>query len=729
MVVFEVKPQASYHAVQEVYSFNSKRISIQGWFHQHVRQPDYGATLRMLQIPTATPTTAQIPLSSDQPPLNHPSDNSRNILQLIVDNRTHELTPEEVKLATLEMFPSRQFELFKTVNDAILQSSFDKLSLQNESDTDDNLNETEIDYLTKVVLLHVHDCMTKQANQAHPPSNQNPDFSSLSQPLQANAQQAALPTENNLSHSADVSDDVDLYDPQFIKQDLQFLRKFISPQYSSVTVLEQLQAQWESQPVVQLGNFLKPELIQLVIKSLIRSDVVDRIALVPDFTSMSDCPETASSGEGDHDEDMDFDFGVEDEDSEMDFDFGISEDDGKASAIDKPLSSQLLDSTPIVSNYNKKISPPSYLTGLNPLQLSPTCTLPTVGRWSLSGPAYLQRYAYFSTAPVDNDCSQSHAQVINWSTVLNHFNSCSIQQKSGLILESLVRFLFASVAFTRLIEWVTSYRLLAHRSTIRRFRTGLDYSVGNYNDMIECSNHDVLMKELESANEYLIKESIALQDRDLALQRTVAVDMSTIQPNTLAILDITLSFCDNGQFDHIYGKNIWNEPQDGWTDNELPSHNDKPAILLEASLYPNSQLDLMRSDISSKLPLIDQQLENKLTRSHEVKNQGLSPTTGQFSTLPACDVRFKQKQRRWESDDAGGFVAYIPVDETTEGDDAQQYVEGNDDDDLISLSLSNNTLTICRHKPNVLSFVRYVNFHAPGSRFDISMNCIYQKQQ
>jgi hypothetical protein len=82
------------------------------------------------------------------------------------------------------------------------------------------------------------------------------------------------------------------------------------------------------------------------------------------------------------------------------------------------------------------------------------------------------------------------------------------------------------------------------------------------------------------------------------------------------------------------------------------------------------------------------------------------------------------KRDMWASDDFGGFEAHVPVDKGTEGDGAEAYVEEDPDAaPVVSLSASNNTLTVVRKRPDVLTFVRYVNGHAPGSRFDIDLVC------
>jgi prolyl 3-hydroxylase /prolyl 3,4-dihydroxylase len=78
----------------------------------------------------------------------------------------------------------------------------------------------------------------------------------------------------------------------------------------------------------------------------------------------------------------------------------------------------------------------------------------------------------------------------------------------------------------------------------------------------------------------------------------------------------------------------------------------------------------------------------------------------------------------WESGDVGGFECYIEADD---GDDekgsgvpADEYSE-DDDTELLSISASNNTLSLVYRDPGTMRFVKYVGSAAPSGRFDICM--------
>ena len=104
----------------------------------------------------------------------------------------------------------------------------------------------------------------------------------------------------------------------------------------------------------------------------------------------------------------------------------------------------------------------------------------------------------------------------------------------------------------------------------------------------------------------------------------------------------------------------------------------------------------------------------------------------------------------WESGDCGGFECYIAADDDEDDDDddgenggdangedtttasgtakgkakmKEAADEYNDDDDteLLSVSPSNNTLSLVYRDPGTMRFVKYVGCQAPSSRWDISM--------
>jgi hypothetical protein len=77
----------------------------------------------------------------------------------------------------------------------------------------------------------------------------------------------------------------------------------------------------------------------------------------------------------------------------------------------------------------------------------------------------------------------------------------------------------------------------------------------------------------------------------------------------------------------------------------------------------------------------------------------------------------------WESGDCGGFECYIDAEDEDENDKEEAAAEYNDEDDteLLSVSASNNTLSLVFRDPGTMRFVKYVGCRAPSSRWDISM--------
>ena len=77
----------------------------------------------------------------------------------------------------------------------------------------------------------------------------------------------------------------------------------------------------------------------------------------------------------------------------------------------------------------------------------------------------------------------------------------------------------------------------------------------------------------------------------------------------------------------------------------------------------------------------------------------------------------------WQSDDKGGFECYIAADDEGSEDDQEAPDEYDDDDDtkLLSVSASNNTLSLVYRDPGTMRFVKYLGVGAPSSRWDVSL--------
>jgi hypothetical protein len=74
----------------------------------------------------------------------------------------------------------------------------------------------------------------------------------------------------------------------------------------------------------------------------------------------------------------------------------------------------------------------------------------------------------------------------------------------------------------------------------------------------------------------------------------------------------------------------------------------------------------------------------------------------------------------WESGDVGGFECYISADESGENDGPDAEYDEEDDTKLLSVSASDNTLSLVYRDPGTMKFVKYVSCGAPSSRWDIA---------
>lgn len=75
----------------------------------------------------------------------------------------------------------------------------------------------------------------------------------------------------------------------------------------------------------------------------------------------------------------------------------------------------------------------------------------------------------------------------------------------------------------------------------------------------------------------------------------------------------------------------------------------------------------------------------------------------------------------WQSDDCGGFECYIEADDDENGKEAEDEYDEEDDTKLLSVSASNNSLSLVYRDPGTMRFVKYLSASAPSSRFDISL--------
>ena len=87
-------------------------------------------------------------------------------------------------------------------------------------------------------------------------------------------------------------------------------------------------------------------------------------------------------------------------------------------------------------------------------------------------------------------------------------------------------------------------------------------------------------------------------------------------------------------------------------------------------------------------------------------------TEGDMNEVNEADIE-------WQSGDSGGFECYIEAEDDNDGA-ADEYNQ-EDDTELLSVSASNNTLSLVYRDPGTMRFVKYVGSRAPSSRWDVAM--------
>ena len=229
---------------------------------------------------------------------------------------------------------------------------------------------------------------------------------------------------------------------------------------------------------------------------------------------------------------------------------------------------------------------------------------------------------------------------------------------AGLLMDQLKQKVMQSPAFARYLNYITSLGVpLGYKGEVRRFRPGLDYTVAHYGILTQT-----------------------------------------------AVLDATICF--------VAGTGGMGAPAAAPTDS---SDTTAAAAAVAASKQNGAQEDSNVSDPE--------------------------------------DEDFDEADVLWQSDDVGGFECYIEADdyekegendEEMQGDEdeeaagkadngdnvpaakapssepADEY-NAEDDTNLLSVSASNNTLSLVYRDPGTMRFIKYVGSRAPSSRWDISM--------
>eukprot|EP00056_Hartaetosiga_gracilis_P000963 m.41550 g.41550 ORF g.41550 m.41550 type:complete len:603 (+) comp10436_c0_seq1:142-1950(+) len=90
------------------------------------------------------------------------------------------------------------------------------------------------------------------------------------------------------------------------------------------------------------------------------------------------------------------------------------------------------------------------------------------------------------------------------------------------------------------------------------------------------------------------------------------------------------------------------------------------------------------------------------------------------ATLCFVDDKEELKGAQWQSGDVGGFQCYLAA-ENEDNVAAEVYCDDDaSGNDLLSISPSNNTLSLVYRDPGTMRFVKFISAASSGSRFDVS---------
>ena len=285
--------------------------------------------------------------------------------------------------------------------------------------------------------------------------------------------------------------------------------------------------------------------------------------------------------------------------------------------------------------------------------------------WKLIGPPHKQRYLQYQETQ-DYSVKQNTKQI---SADPLSIGQPTATASVGDLLSRLKQSVMQSPAFGRYLNYITSLGVpVGYKGQIRRFRPGLDYTVAHYGVLTQN-----------------------------------------------AVLDATVCFAAGTG-------GVGPAPLEDQEQQQEDTTNDDSAA--------NNKGEASGGAIVSN------------NTSDRLSNAGDEEEEEEDIDVDEADVL-------WQSDDVGGFECYIEADDydgsfkdgdgNAGGDDddgpekeeeaaaaasvpeaADEY-NADDDTNLLSVSASNNTLSLVYRDPGTMRFIKYVGSRAPSSRWDISM--------
>jgi Rps23 Pro-64 3,4-dihydroxylase Tpa1-like proline 4-hydroxylase len=799
MVVFEVKPGQSFHAVQEVYTHAAKRVSIQGWFHFAGNRPagyDWGATVRLLQVPALVPlprtvrvpaeaagySTALLPPPSATGtgsaaaavPVPVPAPASVSVYDALAAGAVP-LAPDAAALILRDMCvesapaPSRATAVVALEALAVAAGADDDAAAGPAAVA---LTAGELADTSAAASEHGAAVAAALARWQEPGAGAEMLLAAATGSIVRRALTApAGPADSQRQQeyedkAADARDAAAVVAPETVPvspSELAFLRSWVNPMYTHAQTLVVARETALATGVLHLAGFLRPDVERLLTAAVVRADVEDRLALVPvrrtaaeaDIAvalaaagadagagGAAEAAAVAVEAEGDEGED-DAKKGKANK-GKADKGKGAKPRGGKSAAAGTKKAPKAA-APSVCTEFEPKFSPPSYTTGISPLFLTTNATAAAAagtdadadadvdnhlaaseravslcGAWRLRGPSYRMRVCEFEAAPAFlAPAGLPAAAPALLPLVTASLRSVPAAQRAGLLLSAVSHTLFQSAAFARLLHWLTGARPRAQTTRVRRYRPGLDYTVGTYDALLKRDD-DVV---------FSVAYTLVDQGQADACARLWQHGSG----------DAGAADCEAAGARAVPLYPGWERDKIGiLTADEARARAEKAVAKPKAGTRkkggakcgPGAKPGAKAG--AKKVKPAGSTAGGDAEDSDDTGESGAAAGSEGFA-INAHAMRLRgdalTKRALWDGDDCGGFAAHVPVDRTTEGDNAEEYSSGDEDDAdargrsrkpaLVSISAEANTLTIIRKLPNVLSFTRYVNNMAPGSKWTI----------
>ncbi|GAX82106.1 hypothetical protein CEUSTIGMA_g9534.t1 [Chlamydomonas eustigma] len=138
-------------------------------------------------------------------------------------------------------------------------------------------------------------------------------------------------------------------------------------------------------------------------------------------------------------------------------------------------------------------------------------------------------------------------------------------------------------------------------------------------------------------------------------------------------------------------------------------------------LTKDPRLDVVLCFVDSSAP--SESIRNKPSAASRQKNK--EGDNGSMIDEEDASNPVQDKGALWDVGEVGGFEAYLLADDDKEGAGPEDtYRVQGDESGVLNVSAAANSLNLVLRDEGLMKFVKYLSYLAPGSRWDVAMECV-----